>query len=239
MYHVSFRSSTIMPRPSLIVSRKTLILVTAFVCYVALLFFLAATLDDERFIYLFSEAGFFEECSIIAWISAALVVMHRAWLSHGTKKVSNLAHAALFLLCAMREADWHKKFTTEGILKLKYYTRSAAALSEKIPAAIVSLLFIGLVIHGLVQCFRFARIRSNLYLESPWVMMAGISLFFIGKILDRSVSVLTETFALTVSPFVRKCIAAQEEGLEMLGPILMALSFFWLSDEIVRTNQTT
>lgn len=222
------------PLPPL--SRSARILIAALFGYVALLFCLALTFEDEKFRALFSEEGFFEECSIVALIFAAIVVVRRAWQCRGIDKASYLAHAGLFLLCAMREADWHKKFTTDGILKIKYYTRSSAALSEKIPAALISLLFITLVIHALVRCFRYARIRSHLALESTWVMMIGISLFFVGKILDRSISVLTETFGVSVSPFVKKLIAAQEEGLEMLGPVFIALAFFWPSNATDRTN---
>jgi hypothetical protein len=228
-----------MTTPLLQLSRNVRILVAALLGYVGFLFCLAATFDDVTFRGLFSEEGFFEECSIIAWMIAAVVVLRRAWQSCGIDKASYLAHAVLFLLCAMREADWHKKFTADGILKIKYYTRSAAALSEKIPAALISLLFITLVIHGLVRCFRYAKIKPHLSLESTWVMMTGISLFFVGKILDRSISVLTETFGVTVSPFVGKIIAAQEEGLEMVGPLFIALAFFWPANVLVRTKAST
>jgi hypothetical protein len=127
----------------------------------------------------------------------------------------------------MREADWHKKFTAEGILKIKYYTRSAAALSEKIPAAFVSLLFIALIVHALISGWNYVKTKAHLKQESTWIMIAGIGLFFVGKILDRSVSILTGSFDPTLSPWLKKIIAAQEEGLEMLTPLLIALAFFW------------
>lgn len=210
-----------------LLSRNIRILITILGSYILLLGYLALTSNDTRFTEIFSETGFFEQCSIITWILAAMVACGRAWKRRSKAMLANFAHAMLFMLCAMREADWHKKFTAEGILKIKYYTRSAAALSEKIPAAFISLFFIALIVHALISGWNYVKTKAHLKQESTWIMIAGIGLFFVGKILDRSVSMLTGSFDLTLSPWLKKTIAAQEEGLEMLTPLLIALAFFW------------
>ena len=211
------------------ISRNARILIATLVLYVILLACLALALNDAQFARTFSEAGLFEQGSIAAWVLTAFVASKTAWQGERIKRTSHCAHAILFIMCAMREADWHKKFTADGILKIKYYTRSAADMYEKIPAALISLLFIGLMIHALTRCVRHAKVKSNLLRESTWVMMTGISLFFVGKILDRSISILTETFGLNVAPLLKKIIGAQEEGLEMLGPLFIAIAFLWPS----------
>jgi hypothetical protein len=213
------------------ISRNARILIATSIAYVILLCLLATVLADSDFKTIFSETGFFEQSSIIAWVTAAIVLVFRARQQRSIDKGSYLAHAMLFLLCAMREADWHKKFTADGILKIKYYTKSTAAFAEKIPAGLVALLFIVLMLHALVRSYRHVRIKTHLMGESTWIMIAGIALFFAGKILDRSISVLTESFGLSFSPLVKKIIAAQEEGLEMLTPVLIALAFLWPSNQ--------
>lgn len=191
--------------------------------YVALLTYFAATMPDEQFLPLFSETGFFETFSIVFWLVAALVVLLKA----SPLSRTHVAMALFFVLCAMREADWHKKFTSDGIFKLKYYTKSLAPLTEKIPAACVLLLFIGLLLYLLMCGFRYLRIAENRRKEAVWLFILGVGLFFSGKILDRSTSVLAESFDIIVSLHSKRYISAYEEGLEMVTPIFFGLAFFW------------
>jgi hypothetical protein len=173
--------------------------------------------------HLFSEEGFFEEFSIVLWVVAALVVI----IKGSPLRSIHFAVATLFVLRAMREADWHKKFTTEGIFKLNYYTKSVAPLTEKIPAACVLILFIGLVIYSLFSGYKYLRSAENRRCEALWVMVLGVALFFFGKILDRSNSVLAESFGIILSNDMKRFIGAYEEGLEMVTPLLLALAFLW------------
>lgn len=209
------------------ISRGARILIAGAIVYVILLCYLAATSDDQEFKNIFSETGFFEQASIIGWIAAAFLVIVRALQPRSLDKGSYLAHSLLFVLCAMREADWHKKFTCDGILKISYYLRSAASLWEKVPAALVATSFIALIIHALVRGVGYLRLRNRLRNESTWIMIAGISLFFMGKILDRSISLLTESLGFVIQPWVKRIIGAQEEGLEMITPMLIAVAFLW------------
>ena len=204
-------------------SKPLIILLILLVSYVLMLTIFAATMPDAQFVPLFSETGFFEKFSIISWLIAALVVIVKV----SPLRRIHFAVATLFVLCAMREADWHKKFTAEGIFKLKYYTKSMAPLAEKIPAACVLLLFIGLVIYALICGYRYLRTAENRRSEGLWIMVLGVGLFFFGKILDRCTSVLAESFEIMLSPNTKRYIAAYEEGLEMITPLVFAIAFLW------------
>lgn len=195
----------------------------ALLSYVLLLSYFAATMTATGFHTLFSETGFFESFSILFWIVAAIAIVLKAKPLRGL----HVAAAVLFLLCAMREADWHKKFTTDGIFKLKYYTKSLAPLAEKIPAAMVVLLFIGLVVYALVCGYRYVRSKDKCCSDSLILMILGGALFFLGKILDRSASILEKSFEIVISPNTKRFIYAYEEGLEMITPLMFVIAFVW------------
>jgi hypothetical protein len=180
-------------------------------------------LPEEQFLLLFSETGFFEKVSILAWLIVALVIL----LTFPPRRRIHYGLSALFVMCSMREADWHKKFTTDGIFKLRYYTKSIAPLAEKIPAACVLLLFIGLTLYALISGFRYLRTAENRRNEAVWIMFIGIGLFFLGKILDRSSSLLEKSFNILVPSATKHYIAAYEEGFEMITPLVIALAFVW------------
>ena len=109
----------------------------------------------------------------------------------------------------------------------KYYTKSLAPLAEKIPAAMVVLLFIGLVVYALVCGYRYVRSKDKCCSDSLVLMILGSTLFFIGKILDRSASILEKSFEIVISPNTKRYIFAYEEGLEMITPLMFVISFVW------------
>lgn len=200
------------------------IILTFTFAYFLLLTGIATWCDPQVCAKIFSEQGIFEQFSIVAWIAAgaALLFRHRA---------SSPGHAwsmaLLCFLCAAREDDWHKKFTTDGILKLKYYTKTIAPLSEKIPAALVALLFLLLI--GYATGIAYRTLRQGLWRESTAVQLSllGIALFFVGKVLDRSISLIDEFFHVKVPNSIGHYIGAYEEGFEMWSPLLFTVAALW------------
>ncbi len=184
---------------------------------------LATFLSDDTFQPLFMESGFFEQNSIVIWLLAAIAAM----ISSKSQRWHHGAIAMLFVLCAAREADWHKKFTTDGILKVRYYTNSAAPLAEKMIAAFVVILFISLVCYALYFCIRCFRSSADWRNARVYFAFVGVSLFFVGKALDRSVALLQQLFQITVSDSWGRYIQAYEEGFELLGPLCFAMAFAW------------
>ncbi|GAB3545447.1 hypothetical protein GCM10027343_21880 [Noviherbaspirillum agri] len=199
-------------------------LALALVAYILVLAVLPVVLPEDQFRWTFSEAGPFEQFAIIAWLFAALVVVvrirplgPRAW-----------AFAVLCVLFAAREADWHKAFTADSLLKSNYYRHTVAPLSEKMLAGMVAVAAIAVILYVGFVIARF------LLRQGGWRSRAGIWLMFAtalvlaGKVLDRAPAVLFEEFGIALSPLVGHYAAAFEEGMEAIHALLLAWAV-WIS----------
>ncbi|MGV3742780.1 MAG: hypothetical protein ACO1NO_10775 [Burkholderiaceae bacterium] len=198
----------------------------ALAAMILLLAALPLVLPEATFRYMFSEVGPFERVSIFAWLLAAAVVIvrirplgMRAW-----------AFALLFACFAAREADWHKAFTADSILKTNYYKHAAAPLAEKIIAFIVAIAFIVLIVYVGIAILRFLFLQGGWKSRSGFWLMLGTVLVVIGKLIDRTPAVLAEEYGIVLLPIAGHYVAAFEEGLEMLHPLIMAWSI-WISQE--------
>jgi hypothetical protein len=198
----------------------------ALAAVVLLLAALPLVLPEASFRYTFSEQGPFERLSILAWLIAALTIMvrirplgMRAW-----------AFAVLFAGFAAREADWHKAFTADSILKSNYYKHAVAPLGEKVIAFIVAISFIALIVYVGIAVLRFLFLQGGWKSRSGFWLMLGTALVVVGKVIDRAPAVLAEEYGVVLLPIVGHYVAAFEEGLEMLHPLIMAWSI-WISQE--------
>jgi hypothetical protein len=192
--------------------------------YTALLIGLAMRLPPERFSYIFSEAGPFEEVSILLWLGASLAVLAfaRPLTSRG------VIFALLFAAFAAREASWHKAFTTDSLLKISYYLKSPASLTEKILAGVVAALFIAMLIYAAIVVIHFLFVKSGFASRTGyWLVLAGV-LFVLVKLVDRTPSLLHDFTGHQIQVDVWRLMKAFEEGFEALTPALFALSA-WVS----------
>lgn len=186
------------------------------IAYVVFLLLIPITLSPGWAKWMISEEGPIETLSIVAWLVLA-VQFARASFRPSIK----WPMALLFVGFAAREADLHKAFTTTGMLKLTYYTRSAAPMGEKLIAGTVALLFIALLLYGAYQFFRFLLAQSNWKTAAGrWVLLAGF-LFFISKVLDRAPNVLLEEHGVHLTHWVGVYCSTLEEGLELLVPVML------------------
>ena len=141
---------------------------------------------------------------------------------------TNLAFALLGVLLAAREADWHKAFTTDSLLKTGYYRDMAAPLQEKVLAGLAAAVLIVLLVYVGVFVARFLlrqggwRSRSGLWLAGAAVLIV------LGKGIDRAPAVLLEEHGIALRPAARRTATAFEEGLELIHPLLVAWSV-WMS----------
>lgn len=200
------------------------IIFAATFAYFLLLTMLGWQLDEDACQTIFSESGIFEKFSIVAWITAGLCLLIRH-----SKSAPFLAGgmSLLCFLCAAREDDWHKKFTADGILKLKYYTKTVAPLSEKIPAALIALIFLALIFYATYLAYRCWRLGTWRNHRAQQLTILGIALFFVSKTLDRSISLLHELAQIDVSDAIGRMIGAYEEGFEMWSPLLFTVAALW------------
>lgn len=218
----SVRAPGWLRRPQL--TRLDRIVVAGILAYAALLIGLATRLSPAHFSYIFSEAGPFEEVSIVLWLGASLVVLAfaRPLTSRG------VIFALLFAAFAAREASWHKAFTTDSLLKISYYLKSPAPLTEKILAGIVAALFIAMLIYAAIVVIHFLFVNSGFTSRAGyWLVLAGV-LFVLVKLVDRTPSVLHDFTGHHIQVDVWRLMKAFEEGFEALTPALFALSA-WVS----------
>jgi len=167
--------------------------------------------------WIISEQGPIERLSILAWL-----VVSAQFVFSGFRPQVKWPMALLFAAFAAREADLHKAFTTTGMMKITYYTRSAAPMSEKIIAGSVALVFIGLLLYGAWLFLRFEIFRSGWRSHAGrWLILAG-SLFFICKFLDRLPNVLLVEHGIALPPMVDLYCSVFEEGWELLTPVILA-----------------
>jgi hypothetical protein len=194
--------------------------------FILLLAALPLVLPESSFRYTFSEEGPFERLSIVAWLIAAFTIVARirplgmrAW-----------GFVVLFAGFAAREADWHKAFTADSILKTNYYKHAIAPLGEKVVAFAVALAFICLIVYVGIAVLRFLFLQGGWKSRSGCWLMLGTALVVAGKVIDRAPAVLAEEYGVVLLPIVGHYVAAFEEGLEMLHPLIMAWSI-WISQE--------
>lgn len=196
----------------------------AIALYILLLALLPLLLSQPDFRFTFSEQGPFEQLSIVAWIFTALVIVvrirplgPRAW-----------AFALLCVIFAAREADWHKAFTADSILKTNYYKHAIAPFGEKLAAATVALAAIALLLYVGFVVARFLLRDGGWRSRAGTWLIIGTTLVVLGKMLDRAPAVLAEDYGVVLSPFVDLYATAFEEGLEMIHPLILAWSV-WIS----------
>lgn len=209
-------------RPQL--TRVDRMVLAAILGYAALLIGLAMRLSPQHFSYIFSEAGPFEEISIVMWLGAGLAVLVAA----RPLTPRSATFAFLFAAFAAREASWHKAFTTDSLLKISYYLKSPAPLTEKILAGIVAALFIAMLIYVAVVVVRFLFLDAGFASRAGyWLILAG-ALLVLAKIVDRTPSMLHHLTGHHVQIDVWRLMKAFEEGFEAITPALFALSA-WIS----------
>jgi hypothetical protein len=187
------------------------------VLYTMLLAALPTLLPASDFARIFSEQGPFETLSIATWMFAALVVLV------ATPPLGPVASmfSLLFIACAAREADWHKKFTADSILKSNYYRYTDAPGGEKVLAALAALVFIGMIVGAGFIILRFL-VRQDGWRSGAgiWIIIGG-ALIVLGKVLDRAPAELALA-GFPISTGAKLYASAFEEGLEMIHPLILA-----------------
>src|SRR5690606_25527234 len=112
---------------------------------------LPLVLSEPAFERFFSEEGPVETASMFFWLFAAVVVLVRV----RPLRARTWAFALLYLAFAAREADLHKAFTADSMLKSAYYRRVPAPFEEKLIAGIVAIALIALLAYVLWVVARF------------------------------------------------------------------------------------
>jgi hypothetical protein len=204
-------------------TRSDRALLFALAAYVLLLAALPLLLPAPVLKRVLSESGPFEIGALLMWLGAAAVLALR--IRPFTART--LAFTTLMLLFAAREADLQKAFTAESISRLHYYRRSAAPFHEKLAAAAAALLFLALVVYAVFVCLRFLARGGMRSRAGMWLALAAAFLV-VTKLVDRSQAVLAGLFGVTLPPGTGQFVAALEEGVEAVVPLMFIVSA-WIS----------
>lgn len=189
-----------------------------------------ARFEDATLQWLYSEAGPFERLSEWFWYFAAGCAV--VWLRpRGWRPVS----VALFCVFgAVREADLSKAFTHDSITKINYYIEPDYPVEERLLAAGVAVMVVGVIVELLIAGVRFA-LREPI-LRRPWGAVAcAFALLLVGtKVLDRSESLLEKHLGIETSATVGRSIRTLEEGMEMMLPLIVVFAIVLARQERLR-----
>lgn len=199
-------------------SKKLVIFLTAvFTATLALLAFGYLYMDESaRMAFSAEDTGPLER--LHGWIFATAAILGLvAWFRKRTKIW--IVYSFLMVLAAMRELDWHKQFTEDSILKIKFYTESTAPIVEKAGGLIIAILLLASLIYLLVCLFKDRR-RIQ-FSNSPLILaFLGMGALAGAKMLDSLARLIPplKDFVFANAGFFRLC----EETFETTGAVLLA-----------------
>lgn len=171
--------------------------------------------------WLLRENGPLEGCT--AALFFLLAVLGLLWRPAHTERWSWLAVCGLCWAAGAREMDWHKQWTGKSVLKVSFYLSDAPA-THKLLALLAVLCVLACVVYLLLRygrCLWQALWRGDAFARTIATLLASV---VFTKIMDRSVNVLTQDFAVTIAPSVVQLVSMVEEGTEMSLPLMVALA---------------
>lgn len=198
----------------------------ALAVYAGALAALALGLPTPTFDWFVYEGGPLETLSLAGWPLAAASVLARTRSGDPRR----WAFALLYLVFAAREADLHRAFTADSMLKIDYYRRVAAPMGEKVLAGVVAAAILVLLAYVLVISLRYLFLQGGVQTRSGSWLLAGLLMLVLVKVLDRAPATLAHDYAVILSPLAIRLSTVYEEGLEAILPLLFAFSA-WLEGE--------
>ncbi len=177
-------------------------------------------LPPEITLAMIREGGLVEVLSAVGYFSAIIFLLVPAY----RKKVNvGCSTGFILLLFGMRELDFHRRFTTMGIFKTKFFVSSVVPLAEKI---VISLILVCLLIFVILYLRKnsvlfFKRLREKV--EYAILIAAGIGLMVFSKFMDSYSEPLKRIFILFYDDpdFLARII---EETCEMAIPVIFILA---------------
>ncbi len=181
-------------------------------------------LKHPQWQYLSAEGSFIEVCSVFVFSFAALIFF---FLFVKTRRIIDFIYTVLMFFAAAREADLHKEWTKDSILKTRFYLDQEVPLNEKI----CGLIIIGLLIYCAIQLLKRApQFISNLlrFHSAALGTSLALGILFLAKIIDSKdrLPYVDDTFADIDGMYLRLF----EESLELAA----ALFFMTVAIMLVR-----
>lgn len=190
--------------------------------------FIAADLMIHRDVSLISREGHSLEVATVLFFLLAFVLWE-ALLKHSDVFRRNWHIPALLILMGMRELDFDKRFTTEGILQLRLYSGPAPLVEKLIGASIVVLI--------LICAARLLFVNARNWItglhrgrESSWLVFLIFGCICIAKSFDGLQRKLA-SIGFSLSSSSAEIFAHFEEGLEAAAAITAILAVIYYANE--------
>ncbi len=167
-----------------------------------------------------SEEGLFEQGSWVVYFVVAAVclfLMREDPRLYATSAVVVLAMAA-------RELDLHRRFTTDSMLKSRYYLKVQAPLIEKLIAGAVVLALTAVVLYMLVRYLPLLLRRLRERSPAAITLATSFVVLVLTKIADRLPDLVRHDFGAVVPAWLLHLQAVFEEPLESTIPLLFLLA---------------
>lgn len=167
------------------------------------------------------ESGFVEDLSMVGYFICFGITL----VFSITKKLKDYSASLIMLLLGLRELDFHARFTTYNITKIKFYTSSEVSFIQKIIVVCLVLIILFVLVRFLVRNFPiYLRDLKN---KSEYAIFAfpGILFLFLSKILDGITRKLRKA-GFKIDEVLELKFEILEEVIELLIPYFFLLAIF-------------
>lgn len=189
---------------------------------VAFLSLTVCLLPVELMKHVVEEYGVVENLTVIGYFVTVTLLFLDGWReSH----VQGLIGATVVFMLGLRELDFHDRFTTMGIFKIRFYHSPEVPVIEKcIVTVVVLVLLIGLVMYVRTN---FAVFIASLKRKDSWAVAIGtaVVLMFFSKTLDSASAPLDWIIALVLDE-AEAYTGVVEEVTELAIPLCILLGAY-------------
>jgi len=179
----------------------------------------ALSIEPARIKVLYSEGQLIENTTVLLYGAALALLL--GW-SAGEREL-RLLIALVVSLCAFRELDLHKAYTSESLFKISYYIRGDDPIMGRIVAGIIFIAILALLFRTLIYC---RNLLKGIGAGQPFAYSAltAILLLPISKVFDSSPRMIHKHLGFDLPADVRLGLLVTEETLEFTVPLLIILS---------------
>jgi len=168
-------------------------------------------LSPDSLEWVLSEAGPFEIGSALLFFITAILGFY---LFTKIKTKLSFSFGALMMIAGMRELDWHKKWTSDSILKSRFYLSEETPVIEKIFGIIFILTLTGTVVIVLKHIPKWISLLKQNDVIS-WGIFYAFGIMAFAKVIDGSDRLFSSLITKTENNYFQ--FSAVEEGLEFIS----------------------
>lgn len=172
--------------------------------------------------FIFLENGLIETTTVIFY---SLCIILFVWFHKVKSFTKYWSIVVLLMALALRELDFDKKFTTEGILKSEFLFSADVPMIEKILGGLVLIILIVALIHLIKTQAKPYWHAVWSFKSYAWALGFGFGLMVLAKSVD-GIGRKLDTFQLSLTDYSDQLIQRCEEIYELGIPLAFMLSIY-------------